>query len=86
MRIFIQIILPLVTPIIIYSLLAYWSAKRKGKSLPNWEEGQWFWVILVGVFLSVASLVYFATGGADTDAKYQSPRLENGRVLPGQHR
>ena len=86
MRIFIQIILPLVTPIIIYSLWAYWSAKRKGKSLPNWEEGQWFWVILVGVFLSVASVVYLATGGADTDAKYQSPRLENGRVLPGQHR
>jgi len=86
MRIFLQVILPLITPIVVYTLWAYWDAKRQGKGLPTWEEGHWFWVILLGVFLSVASLIYFATKGADTDSQYQSPRLENGRVVPGQHK
>ena len=86
MRIFLQVILPLIAPIVIYTTWAYFDAKRQGKGLPNWEEGHWFWVILLGVFLSVASLIYFATTGAGTDTEYQSPRLENGRVVPGQHK
>ena len=85
MRIFLQIILPLITPIVLYSIWSYWEAKRQGKGIPSWEEGNWFWAIIVGVFLTVVTLIYFATTGADIDTKYRSPRLENGRIIPGQH-
>jgi len=86
MRIFIQIILPLITPIIIYFLWTFWEAKRKGKGIPGWEEGNWFWAILAGIFLSIFTLFYLTTTGADTNSEYRSPRLENGRIVPGHHK
>ena len=85
MRILLQVVLPLVAPIIIYSIYSYWEAKRKGKGMPISEEGNWFWAALIGVFLSVATLVYVATTGASTNTEYRSPRMENGKIIPGQH-
>ena len=85
MRILLQVVLPLVAPIIIYSIYSYWEAKRQGKGMPSWEEGNWFWAALIGVFLSVAPLVYVATTGASTNTEYRSPRMENGKIIPGQH-
>ena len=85
MRILLQVVLPLVAPIIIYSIWSYWEAKRQGKGLPSWEDGNWFWAIVVGVFLSAATLIYFATTGANPDTEYRSPRLENGQIIPGRH-
>ncbi|SVC48646.1 uncharacterized protein METZ01_LOCUS301500, partial [marine metagenome] len=35
--------------------------------------------------LSVATLTYVATTGASTNTEYRSPRLENGKIIPGQH-
>ena len=85
MRILLQIIVPLITPIVVYLLWAYWDTKRQGRGLPSWEEGKWFWAILLGVFLAVITLGYFSTTGARVDTEYISPRLENGRVVPGEH-
>ena len=85
MRILLQVVLPLVAPIIIYSIYSYWEAKRQGKGMPSWEEGNWFWAALIGVFLSVATLVYVATTGASTNTEYRSPRLVNGKITPGRH-
>ena len=85
MRILLQVVLPLIAPIIIYSIWSYWEAKRLGKGMPSWEEGNWFWAALIGVFLSVATLIYVATTGAGTNTKYISPHLENGKIIPGQH-
>ena len=85
MRVFLQIILPLITPILLYSIWSYWEAKRKGRGFPSWEEGNWFWAIIIGVCLSAGTLIYFASTGADIDKEYKSPRLENGRIIPGEH-
>ena len=86
MRILIQVIIPLLAPIVAYFLWSYWDARRRGKGLPNWEEGKWFWFILLGIFLSTASLIYFSTTGSGTNTKYTSPQLENGKVVPGKHK
>ena len=85
MRILLQVVLPLLAPIVIYSIWSYWEAKRQGKGMPSWEEGNWFWAALIGVFLSVATLTYVATTGANPNTEYTSPRLENGNIIPGQH-
>ena len=86
MRILLQVVLPLVTPIVLYSIWSYWEAKRQGKGMPSWEEGNGFWAALIGVFLSVATLVYVATTGASTHTEYRSPHLKNGKIIPGQHK
>ncbi len=85
MRILLQVVLPLVAPIIIYSIWSYWEAKRQGKGMPSWEEGNWFWSALIGVVLSEARLIYVATTGASANTEYRSPRLENGTIIPDQH-
>ena len=83
MRIFLHVFLPLVAPIALYALWSYIEGKRKGKGLPDWEEGHWFWVLVAGFIFAASSLIYLTTLGADPGAQYQSPRLEDGKVVPG---
>ena len=83
MRIFLHIFLPLVTPILIYAIWAKFDAYRKGKGLPNWEDGHWFWVIIAGFILTAVSLIYLTTLGDGINGLYQSPKIENGTIIPG---
>ena len=87
MRIFLHIFLPLIAPLVLYTIWAKIDAKRKGQGLPDWEEGHWFWVIVAGFLLAAVSLVTLSTLGDDVDdikGQYQSPKLEDGRIVPGQ--
>ena len=83
MRIFLHIILPLFLPLILYALWAQIDAKRKGEGLPSWEGGHWFWVIIAGFIFTAGSLIYLSTLGDDIDGHYQSPKIENGKIVPG---
>jgi hypothetical protein len=83
MRIFLHIILPLFLPLILYALWAKIDAKRKGEGLPSWEGGHWFWVIIAGFIFTAGSLIYLSTLGDDIDGHYQSPKIENGNIVPG---
>jgi len=86
MRIFVQIILPLITPIVIYTIWSYWDAKRNNTKMPGWEEGHWFWVLVLGFVLAVASLIIIATLGAEPGTEYMPPVLKDGNVVPGQYK
>jgi hypothetical protein len=86
MRIFLHIILPLFLPIILYAIWAKIDAKRKGEGLPNWEEGHWFWVIIVGFIFTAGSLVYLSTLGSNINVHYQSPTIQNGNIVPGHYK
>lgn len=83
MRIFLHVIVPLVTPFIIYAIWIYFDAQRQGRGKPNWEEGNWFWAMIVGSVLVAASLGYLATRGGDPGSQYQAPRYEDGKIVPG---
>lgn len=83
MRIFLHIILPLITPILIYIIWAKIEAKRSGKGLPNWEDGHWFWVLMIGFLFTAISLIYLTTLGDSITGLYQSPVIENGKIVPG---
>jgi len=83
MRVFLHIVLPLVIPILLYAIWAKIDAYRKGKGLPNWEEGHWFWVLVAGFVFSALSLIYLTTFGDDIYGQYQSPKIENGNIVPG---
>jgi hypothetical protein len=83
-RIVLEIILPLLTPIALYAVWAHFDAKRTGKGMPSWEEGHWFWVILLGAALAVATVVYFGMQGEHRSGIYVPPHTgENGDVVPG---
>ena len=90
MRVFLSVVLPLLTPIAVYAIWSYWEASRKAvpgaARLPSWEEGNWFWAVVIGVVLTVASLGYLSTDGGSTDTKYRAPYMKDGRIVPGDHK
>lgn len=80
-RIFLHYALPLLLPAAIY-LLWLWAARRRGKA--DADPGEWLWVVVTGVVLMVAVLVFTAlTGGGDPGGTYLPPRYEDGRIVPG---
>jgi len=84
LRIVLEILLPLLTPITLYALWAHFDAKRKGKGMPGWEEGHWFWVIVLGGVLAIATVVFVGVRGEHKGGIYVPPHVgEKGVVVPG---
>ncbi len=85
MRVFLQYVLPILAPLIIYII---WLVLRgKGKKLPHWEEGPWFWLILAGFIMGACSLIYFGVSGLEEkEGFYVAPRFEDGKILPPERR
>ncbi|MDJ0948953.1 MAG: DUF6111 family protein [Alphaproteobacteria bacterium] len=88
-RILLHYVLPLVLPLLLYIVYMSWMRRRAlaaGGAAPDWREGPIFWFVLGGLLLAVASLVaLFAFEGDDGMGNiYQPPRVEGGKVVPGQ--
>jgi len=83
MRILLHILLPLLTPLVLYAIWAKIDAKRKGHGLPDWNGGHWFWVMVIGCVFAAVSLLFLTTMGDDTVGKYEAPRMESGKIVPG---
>jgi len=85
MRVFLQYFLPLALPTLGY-LAWTWYARRRGKGGDKpLADGPWVWLVLAGVGLMLAGLVFLAlTSGADPDRGYQPPVYKGGKVVPGQ--
>ena len=83
-RLLIQIVIPLMAPIVIYSI---WSAyDRRGRGLtglPSWEEGRWFWAAMTGFVLVVAIFVLTMVFNRGNDGDYVPAVFEDGKVVPG---
>jgi len=86
-RIIIQHLALFLSPTILYA--AYFAYRRRraqtmGADVPGWEEGPWFWLLLGGGLLVLASLAALAIyGGADPQAIYEPATLQDGKVMPG---
>ena len=86
-RIVMSYILPLILPMAIY-LGWVWvirhRSRARGDEIPEIKNSSIFWSIVAGVILMFAGLSVLAvTGGAPPgDGTYQSPRFENGKVIP----
>ena len=83
MRLFLQYLLPLLLPFLIY---AAYVALAQGH-LPRWLDlGAREWVMLggTGLALLMISLVTWSLlSGSPPDEAYVPPRLEDGRIVPG---
>jgi hypothetical protein len=87
-RIFLTYILPLVLPSLIY-VLWIWNARRthdpdSEDDLPGLHRGPLFWSLVSGFLLMITGLITIAlmSGDPPDSGTYQSPRLEDGKILP----
>lgn len=87
LRTIIQELLLVLLPTILYGV--YFLAMRQraragGRVQPEWEHGNWFWLILSGCVLAIIGLVVVGTtGDSAPDTDYVPPHIENGKVVPG---
>ena len=87
LRKFLTIILPLITPIIVYAIyvaLARRKARLAGEGrLPRWQEAPWSLIIASGITLMVIALIghRFMTG-VEPGAKVAPPRVVDGEIEP----
>lgn len=79
-RIIIQVLAPLIAPILIYWLWEYFTAKRKNTGVRGWEEGHWFYATLLGFALAFASFGYFAWTGLESDQGRPPPTHDVGPI------
>jgi Family of unknown function (DUF6111) len=83
MRLFLQYLLPLLLPFLIY---AAYVALAQGR-MPRWLDlGAREWVMLggTGLALLMMSLVTWSLlSGSPPDETYIPPHLEDGRIVPG---
>ena len=76
-------VLPFLIPFVVYLVyvVATNRSRSKGKIL---DETPWFWLITVGLGLSVLSiLVYWYFSSEPIGRFYIPPRLEDGEIVPG---
>jgi len=86
-RILIQYALPLLAPLAIYlgwMWIVRHRSKSRGDELPSVERKAIFWSIVAGFVLMFAGLITVAlTSGVEPGSgEYQSPRLEDGKIVP----
>ncbi len=88
MRVFLQYVLPLLLPTLVY--VAYMANRRSraakaGDEVPDWLTGPIYWYVLAGGLLLVGSFafLFFKEDGGVGDGVYQPPRVEDGKVIDG---
>jgi len=86
-RFFLNYLLPLILPILLY-LGWVWFSKKRSKltyeKKPIIKSGGLFVSLIIGILLMLVSLVIvILTGGSPPgEGKYQSPRFVNGKIIP----
>jgi len=84
----ITIVLPLLTPFVVYYIWLWANRQRaeaeaEGRPMPHWQELPWLWLIISGAVLTSIVLVLTAVIGADPSGVYTPPHMENGVIVPG---
>ena len=87
MRIFLQFILPLLLPGLLYIAWTYLTQARSedgGPARAVIAEGPWFRLLLAGFVLMIIGLATAAMlGGTSPEGEYRAPYLQDGKVVPG---
>ena len=90
-RILLQYALPILLPFAVYFCWLHFARRKRTKNgedhsdLPqSLREGPWFWLIVSGFALMVTGLAFTAVmSGGKPGSIYETPRYEDGKVIPG---
>ena len=86
-RLLLNYILPLAFPLAVYLTYVWWQRRKADKhdgDIKVIERNNVFVSILIGFVLMIASLSWVAitSGERPGGGEYQSPRYENGKIIP----
>ena len=86
-RVLLNYLLPLVLPMAIYLTYMWWQRRRAvkyGNESPIVERTHIFISVIIGFLLMAGSLTWIAvaSGVAPGEGGYQSPRFEDGEIIP----
>jgi heme/copper-type cytochrome/quinol oxidase subunit 2 len=86
-RLIISYILPLVLPMALYFCWMWvirHRSRSRGDEIPEIKNSSIFWSAIAGIILMFIGLgILAASGGVPPgEGFYQSPRLENGKIIP----
>jgi hypothetical protein len=80
-RVLLQVVLPFLAPFILFGL--YRLLVTRGRAVL--ERTPWFLLTVSGIVLACGSLVALAlVGGDPPGGSYVPPRIEDGRIVPGE--
>lgn len=85
-RVVLSILLPLLLPTALFFLYAWYVARRARVTgaEPREIDVPWSWLAIAGCVLALLSLlVNFLYVGTETGTRYEPPRLEDGKIVPG---
>jgi hypothetical protein len=70
-----------------FVVFAFYLVARRRNPLA-WEawSGQVSWLVIAGLGLAIASLLYAGVAGERQQGSFEPTHLENGRVVPGEFR
>tara|TARA_B100000427_G_C15423325_1_gene557370 strand:- start:51 stop:329 length:279 start_codon:yes stop_codon:yes gene_type:complete len=86
-RLLLNYVIPLVLPTAAYLIWVWYYRKRAeelGGEPPEITRGGLFWCLVAGLMLMIGTLLSLAatTGFDPGEGGYQSPRFEDGRIIP----
>ena len=87
-RIFLQVVLPILLPAILYTLWMVAERRRleaSGSAAPrHWVDAPWLWLLALGVFFAgIVALGLALFGGDSIVGEYVPPQVKDGRIVPG---
>lgn len=87
-RMTIQVLVPLLLPIVLYLIWAQydaWRTQANGGTPRPLSEGPWTWLIATGLVLTIAGLIAFAVLQNDlAPGQYVPQRFEDGEIKPAE--
>ena len=87
-RTFLTIVLPLITPAVVYITWVWFSwrvrkARVENEAASGWQDLPWAPLIMSGIALCVVTLIVVALLAPEgTERTGQAPRLEGGKIVP----
>ncbi len=87
-RFLLNFVLPFLAPMLLFIAWAWLFRGPAGGTLrERLRQGPWFWLILSGLILGIAGLIFLGvTGGGEAGSEVIAPRFEGGRVVPAEIR
>jgi len=85
MRLIFTYLVPLALPIIMYAIWVNYARKKNPENPMAFFDGPWVWAVAAGIGLLMGTLMTIAViGRHEPGADYVPPRMEDGRVVPGE--
>jgi hypothetical protein len=76
-------VVPFLVPFAVYAIYVYWR-KRQPNAAEHMHDTPWYWLVVTGMSLSIASVVaLWLYGSSPPDGEYQPATSQGGKIQRG---